>query len=241
VAGPDVTICPGDTAQLFGSGNAVLNWDNGVIGSENIVSPSATTTYTLTASVPGCTITATDEVTVNIAVLPIPDFEQVGDDIGSVVLFNDISVPNDVITDWAWTFSDGATSTEQNPTHIFATHGEYEVQMVITTEDGCMDSILKVITLDTLFTITNTLTPDNDGVNDYVWFTNTFSNHMVAEVYNRWGAKVWEGVGFNDLRFYGRTNSGKELEAGTYYYILYMDLIDNRGKEVRTGFISLIK
>jgi len=241
VAGPDVTICPGDTAQLFGSGNAVLNWDNGVVGQENIVSPSATTTYTLTASVPGCTITATDEVTVNIAVLPVPDFEQVGNDIGSVALFNDISVPNDVITGWAWTFSDGATSTQQNPTHIFATHGQYEVQMVITSIDGCMDSILKVITLDTLFTITNTLTPDNDGVNDYVWFTNTFANHMLAEVYNRWGAKVWEGMGFNDLRFYGRTNSGKELEAGTYYYILYMDLIDNRGKEVRTGFISLIK
>ncbi|MCY7408986.1 MAG: PKD domain-containing protein [Chitinophagales bacterium] len=30
-------------------------------------------------------------------------------------------------TTWSWTFGDGGTSTEQNPTHVYATSGNYEV------------------------------------------------------------------------------------------------------------------
>jgi len=33
---------------------------------------------------------------------------------------------------WAWDFGDGATSTEQNPTHLYAEEGEYEVCLTIT-------------------------------------------------------------------------------------------------------------
>ncbi len=39
---------------------------------------------------------------------------------------------------WAWDFGDGATSTEQNPTHVYAEEGEYEVCLTITdTASDC--------------------------------------------------------------------------------------------------------
>ena len=39
------------------------------------------------------------------------------------------SEDNYTITDWAWTFGDGETSTEQNPEHIYSTSGVYDVQL----------------------------------------------------------------------------------------------------------------
>ncbi len=39
---------------------------------------------------------------------------------------------------WAWDFGDGATSTEQNPTHVYTEEGEYEVCLTITdTASDC--------------------------------------------------------------------------------------------------------
>ena len=40
-------------------------------------------------------------------------------------------------TDWDWDFGDGSThSTEQNPTHIYASVGDYTVSLTITGEEG---------------------------------------------------------------------------------------------------------
>ncbi|MFN5323585.1 MAG: PKD domain-containing protein [Bacteroidota bacterium] len=38
---------------------------------------------------------------------------------------------------WFWDFGDGNTSTLQNPTHIYANPGTYNVSLTITTSNGC--------------------------------------------------------------------------------------------------------
>lgn len=38
---------------------------------------------------------------------------------------------------WLWDFGDGATSTQQHPTHIYSSPGSYTVSLTITTSDGC--------------------------------------------------------------------------------------------------------
>jgi PKD repeat protein len=38
---------------------------------------------------------------------------------------------------WLWDFGDGTTSTQQNPTHIYANPGSYTVSLTITTAEGC--------------------------------------------------------------------------------------------------------
>jgi PKD repeat protein len=37
---------------------------------------------------------------------------------------------------WAWVFGDGATSTEQNPVHMFTTAGTYSVTLTVTNDGG---------------------------------------------------------------------------------------------------------
>lgn len=46
-----------------------------------------------------------------------------------------------------WTFSDGSTSTEKNPTHKFPGYGEYEVKLIASSNSGCADTTSKKIVL----------------------------------------------------------------------------------------------
>jgi PKD repeat protein len=67
---------------------------------------------------------------------------------GSMIQFTDLSTsPGDEIVAWAWTFDDGATSTAQNPTHIYADDGEYNVSLMVTDEDGSTDNITILLTV----------------------------------------------------------------------------------------------
>ncbi len=62
-AGEDQHICNGETAVLNASGNGTMTWNTGAVGSSISVTPSSTTTYTVTVrDANGCQ--ATDQVTV---------------------------------------------------------------------------------------------------------------------------------------------------------------------------------
>ena len=49
-------------------------------------------------------------------------------------------------TEWAWTFGDGATSTEENPTHTFAGDGAFDVGLAVTNSAGT-DTVTKTVTV----------------------------------------------------------------------------------------------
>lgn len=55
------------------------------------------------------------------------------------------SVANGSIVSWFWTFGDGSTSTDQNPTHNYATSGTYDVTLTVTTDNGCTHTVSKEV------------------------------------------------------------------------------------------------
>ena len=57
---------------------------------------------------------------------------------GFTVNFTDASV---LAVSYSWDFGDGTTSTEQNPTHIYAGEGSYDVILTTTNEAGVSKSI----------------------------------------------------------------------------------------------------
>ena len=63
---------------------------------------------------------------------------------------------------------------------------------------------------------------------------------MNFKVFNRWGLKVYEHEA-KEVRWDGRTNAGVELEAGTYYYILDINLENNKLQTQQSGYITLIR
>ncbi len=120
-----------------------VTWDFGGLGSSTEQSPSFTFTeygsfpISLTAMLPnGCEQSVT---TTTIEILsPEPSFEA---DVlegctDLVVNFTNLSNFSNAQS-WFWDFGDGNTSTEQNPTHIFTTPGNYDITLDVVLTDGC--------------------------------------------------------------------------------------------------------
>ncbi len=64
------------------------------------------------------------------------------------VRFTDITnYSHGVISSWKWNFGDSFTSTLQNPSHLFQTNGTFNASMIIQTAEGCIDTIIKPITI----------------------------------------------------------------------------------------------
>lgn len=85
---------------------------------------------------------------------------------GLTVDFTDTSTtPTDpfanTITGWLWQFGDGTTSTEQHPTHAYATAGEYTVSLTVTTNLGETSETSGPVTLP--FTVSQSV---EDGLGD---------------------------------------------------------------------------
>ncbi len=56
---------------------------------------------------------------------------------GLTVNFIDSSTDsNNDITQWSWNFGDGATSSDQNPMHVYAASGNYDVELTVTDSEG---------------------------------------------------------------------------------------------------------
>ena len=80
-------------------------------------------------------------ITVEVYPNPVADFTYQAN-CDYVVDFTDLSIHNATsITNWVWTFGDGGSSTVQNPTYTYATHGTYNVQLIVVNDNNCIDSI----------------------------------------------------------------------------------------------------
>ncbi len=61
----------------------------------------------------------------------------------ATVQFTDSTKTNGKIVQYNWIFGDGGTSTLQNPSHIYPTTGLYTVRLIVTTANGCNDTLTK--------------------------------------------------------------------------------------------------
>ncbi|MCD6366437.1 MAG: gliding motility-associated C-terminal domain-containing protein [Bacteroidales bacterium] len=53
----------------------------------------------------------------------------------------------DTTTTYYWTFDDGNTSVQENPSHLYQLEGSYDVTLQITTQSGCQDTTMHTITV----------------------------------------------------------------------------------------------
>ena len=93
-----------------------------------------------------CQFIATD--TLLAPSLPLANFTFTTGCVGAItnVFIDQSTLASGKITSWAWDFGEAsATSTEQNPTHVYANAGTYPVFLTITTDKGCEDTITKVV------------------------------------------------------------------------------------------------
>jgi gliding motility-associated-like protein len=85
--------------------------------------------------------------TLFVTILPAPNalFTWVSGCPGTTIPFTDISTSVTPIVAWSWNFGDpplNNTSALQNPSHIYQTGGYYNVTLVVTSVNGCPDSVV---------------------------------------------------------------------------------------------------
>ncbi len=59
------------------------------------------------------------------------------------VNFIDSTTFNDPLTSYTWDFGDGGTSSDPNPSHFYTSPGLYTVQLIVSTQFGCRDTMTK--------------------------------------------------------------------------------------------------
>ena len=89
-----------------------------------------------------------DTISKNVQVYELPQvaFSNTLACAGSIVNFTDNStIATSSINGWKWDFGDGTTSTNQNTSHAYTVAGIYSVKLIVSTVDGCSDSLSKNI------------------------------------------------------------------------------------------------
>lgn len=149
-AGADQTICPGESAAVVASGGGNYLWSNADTTMTIVVSPSNTTTYTVTVNLSGCT--DTDEVTINLNPAAIAD---AGSDQG---ICEGQTVILTATGGGSYLWSTGDTTAMISDTPL--TTSSYIV--TVTNTFGC--SATDDISVTLFATPTVTLTSDPDGI-----------------------------------------------------------------------------
>lgn len=238
----DVTICSGENTVLTASGALTYTWtpatglDNPTSASP-VASPTSTTTYTVTGANGNCTSTASLTVTVSPDVIAAATADTTKGFPPLTVNFTNQSTGGST---YLWNFGDGNSSSFPDPQHTFTEPGVYNVQLIVTNSDGCTDTItIRIeVELTSAFSIPNVFTPNNDGKNDLFSFTEEGIIEVKAEIFNRWGEKIYDwnkpGHGWN-----GITKNGKEVPEGTYFIIVNATGQDGKKYELAGSFLLL--
>lgn len=255
---PDVTILP---QQIKGCGTADAVWVNQapghagytywwVFGDGNTSSAQApihaygtSGTYQVILTVTtaaGCKKSDTTTVTAEVFPQSKADFEATPDEVsvfeGSIRFTN---LSHDAHY-WSWTFGDGGTSTEMNPTHLYKEKGTYTVTLYVNNKWNCPDEISKEINILPEFTfwIPNAFTPDNDGKNEIFKGKGEEIDEFSMYIFDRWGHEIFQTQSL-DYGWDGTIN-GNMAPVGVYVYLV--KLKDFRGKAHHyEGHVSLIR
>lgn len=228
----DGRICPGQVATLTGSDADHYSWtaspaDASLVGQEQasqiVVSPQATTTYTLIGH--GSNNCDATPLTKTVTVVPLPE-PQVTVTPGYI----DTDNPRTTLRDDSrysvhstWEFEDGADEMGREVSHLFeGAIGRDSVHVVLTSlnELGC-PTIYPFAIPVTLFTawFPNAFTPDSrDGNSRFSLYTVNDYEYFHIYIYNRRGELVYES---DDVKFQWdgtRMKDGEPLQQGTYVY-----------------------
>ena len=128
-------------------------WDFGDGGTSVLAAPShiyaspgTYPTNMIVYSTNGCS----DTTSQNVTVFPQPNAQFVFNmacATNTVNFSNNSTVSGGTIINSKWAFGDGTTSLLMSPTHTYANSGNYNVQLTVTDNNTCKDSLIKIETI----------------------------------------------------------------------------------------------
>lgn len=241
-AGPDQTICEGDSIQISASGVTSYSWtpssslsDANV--SDPIAFPSSTTTYIVTGTDSAkCNKIVSDSLTVT--VLPMPVINISADTTIFLGTCTELSITGGGT--YQWIPADGLDNPNDSmPTACPEITTYYHV--IITSPLGCIyeDSVLIIVDPEPLLIFPSAFSPNEDGKND-VFRPVILGLATLDEfrIFDRWGVMIFEVTGLQVSNVTGApldysyawdgTYKGNKQPVGVYVYYL-------KGRGTATG------
>lgn len=141
-----------------------------------------------------------------------------------------------------WNFGDGTFSGQQNPGHTYQDTGTYVVTLIVTSINGCTDTVTGNVWVTDYFAFyaPNAFSPDGDGLND-VWQgigTGISDDEFELFIFDRWGDRIFSANKIS--QFWDGTHKG--IKCKTDVYVWKVKLKDSFGVYHQYyGHISLIR
>lgn len=234
-----------DQTTVTGSTIIAWNWEFGDGGSDNIQNP--THQYPTSGSFP-VTLTATsafgcvDSLTQNTTILPAPiaDFSMSDNSINpfSTVNFTDLSTPAPIVS-WQWDFGDGTgNSTVQHPSYAYNGAGFFTVTLVVTDNNGCIDSVRQELIVFLPPFVPSGFSPTGDGTNDVLYVLGGPFTDLVFRIYNNWGELIFESTS----QSIGWDGTYKDVPQpiGVYVWTVKAVTLDGEAHELK-GDVTLLR
>ena len=249
IVGESSHLCPADSITLKSfAANGTITWSHngkGTILNETTINPTyvsslldAGNTVVLTMKVEACStpISATANYSVVVYQLPVAPVNAGVDDTISLGSSITLNAKGSSIVTWNW--SPSTTLDDQYISSPIASPLETTKYTIKATHlNGCIstDEVNIVVLKDYDLTISNLMTPNNDGKND-TWGIENIENYPGTQVIvvNREGEVVFEDQNYSnnwDGKF-----KGKSLPDATYYYIVKFANYD----KIYKGAITLL-
>lgn len=122
----------------------------------------------------------------------------------------------------------------------YAKEEVYEVQLITTTREGCIDTAYATHILEFNENSNNVFSPNGDGINDYFFVPGSEAlRDFKMQIYNRWGQLVFETTNGN-LPENGGGWDGGDQPDGTYFYVVTAKR-GNGADYVDKGTVTLFK
>jgi gliding motility-associated-like protein len=241
------SVCPGASTTITVSGGAtgaVYTVTGGPVSGTSptfVLTPTATTTYTVTApsATGGCPVTSQVTITVNPAVTANAG-PAVSTTNGRPVTIGAAPVAGNT---YSWSPTTGLNDpTSANPIVTLANTTGAPITQTYTltttsTATGCSGTASVVVTvgIDPNIEVANVITPNGDKLNDWLQIKNvsSYPNNSM-EIFNRWGRKVYSTTNYNNTSNYWGTDPG--VMPGMYYY-----LFKQPNGSVTKGWVEVIK
>lgn len=187
------------TSTTVFQGSGTLAWSFGINASIQTASTTAVSNVSynsiglypvsLIANENGCVDTSTKMI--ELYENPIASFDPIislGCDPMKIIFLNTSTASSDMT--YLWAFSDGTTSSDENPTHVFKPAGIYTYTLIVSTNNKCIDtsriSSVSSITVNpsplASFTATPLVTTIFDP--DVFFFNTSPDNNIVSWKYN---------------------------------------------------------
>ena len=238
-------ICDGQSVILTATGGTIYSWSpssalSPTTGSMVTANPNVTTSYTIygTDSL-GCNDSTKFTLTVDSN--PVAAFAF---SIPSICYPQNLQFSNSSSggATYLWNFGDGSTSSDQNPTHEYAKPGIYKITLIVTSSNGCADTLTESDSSSDYVAgvfVPSSFTPQVPGVNQ-IFRPNVMCSapaNYLFRVYDRWGEMVYETSDPSD-GWNGYFN-GKLQPLDVYVY--YVELTCGTCSFFKKGDVTLLK